>query len=1141
MKLPRHILTAGALLCYLQAAALPASHFATASRLAEGRWVKIKVTQTGIQRLTAEQLSRWGFSDPANVRVYGYSGVELADATFSTETPDDLPMQYSAVIDNSLYFYGEADYRVTVSDIRNIETVRNYYAPYSVYFLSDSETDSPTADEVSYKASENSSRTEHIAFDYQEREQWCPAEGASYYFSNKITSADSPEGKYSFSVFDAVQNPDASANPFYFYLLYQPAWRATNTVASKLKLVPGVPTSYRRGSDESFAYNFGYDPEISGQVIMSQMPKRSYVTVAPFDWSDNLTLPVSFYSSDSGLEWMAMNYAAMLYRRHNRLGTHGQLQMQFQNLNGANVAIDGLTPTSRVWDVTSALSVRPMAIGDDNAVSPDEAYGARIVAFDPASDNGFFTPEYIGEAPNSNLHGDSAPIDMLIVAPEAYITQAREIAALHKKHQGLRVKVVSPETVYNEFSSGAQSAIGLRRYVKMLYDRNPESFRYLFLFGLGSWDNRHLILSDNNYIVTYQATDNPGSSFAPYYTMDPRAFMADTFFGMLSDDFTTADIWRTKVDIAVGRYPVSTTDEADAAVVKFRDHLENYYKTDDFSRTILLAGHGDANQHVDMSEEAGRRLTSGSLGMELNKTFTAMFSPMNEADRLGTVSRFFTRGAGLGIFAGHGSYESIGPPSLMTSTSVSNINFGNHPMIFMATCHVLSLSSTTPTIGNTMLLHDSGPIGVISAGRQVYLSHNRQLYYAFTDEYAANRGSEYIGDIWRRSFNRIMESTSQTITSAAEGLGINTLNYNLGADPAMPIHAPQYTMAVTSLNGEAATGGPKPIKAYQTITLEGTVNDPATGDVIEDYTGTARVTVYDGLSQAPTLAPGNDDTPDRTFDIEQDILASASARITDGHWRVSLTLPKPAIGSPVKGNLAIITATASTADGGSACTTWRGISVGTDGNKPSDDTTGPEITEFYVNNPSFSDGDGVASPAVVYATIAPDPSGLYLSLGNLGNRPRLIVDETNSITDMQGAFVFNIDGSATLRVPLSGISEGYHTASLTVSDNLGNFSTRRIAFNLTNSGLTGKLTADDDIVTSNATITFTSNSGAEVARLIIEDINGKTIESTANPNFPFIWRPDETLPDGRYRVRALLKKENDRGVTPDLELILLRH
>ena len=109
MKLPRHILTAGALLCYLQAAALPASHFATASRLAEGRWVKIKVTQTGIQRLTAEQLSRWGFSDPANVRVYGYSGVELADATFSTETPDDLPMQYSAVINNSLNFYGEAD------------------------------------------------------------------------------------------------------------------------------------------------------------------------------------------------------------------------------------------------------------------------------------------------------------------------------------------------------------------------------------------------------------------------------------------------------------------------------------------------------------------------------------------------------------------------------------------------------------------------------------------------------------------------------------------------------------------------------------------------------------------------------------------------------------------------------------------------------------------------------------------------------------------------------------------------------------------------------------------------------------------------------------------------------------------------
>ena len=112
MKLPRHILTAGVLLCCLPAAALPASHFATASRLAEGRWVKIKVTHTGIQRLTAEQLSRWGFSDPANVRVYGYSGVELADATFSAETPDDLPMQYMSL--PSVVICSPRNYMITV-------------------------------------------------------------------------------------------------------------------------------------------------------------------------------------------------------------------------------------------------------------------------------------------------------------------------------------------------------------------------------------------------------------------------------------------------------------------------------------------------------------------------------------------------------------------------------------------------------------------------------------------------------------------------------------------------------------------------------------------------------------------------------------------------------------------------------------------------------------------------------------------------------------------------------------------------------------------------------------------------------------------------------------------------------------------
>ena len=48
--------------------------YASQSVLASGKWVRIKVEKDGIYRLTWEQLSDLGISNPANVRVYGNGG-----------------------------------------------------------------------------------------------------------------------------------------------------------------------------------------------------------------------------------------------------------------------------------------------------------------------------------------------------------------------------------------------------------------------------------------------------------------------------------------------------------------------------------------------------------------------------------------------------------------------------------------------------------------------------------------------------------------------------------------------------------------------------------------------------------------------------------------------------------------------------------------------------------------------------------------------------------------------------------------------------------------------------------------------------------------------------------------------------------
>ena len=59
------------------------------SVLADGKFVKIRIVNSGIYKLTYEDLSSMGIS-PANVRIFGYGGAML-EQSFLIPKPDDLP------------------------------------------------------------------------------------------------------------------------------------------------------------------------------------------------------------------------------------------------------------------------------------------------------------------------------------------------------------------------------------------------------------------------------------------------------------------------------------------------------------------------------------------------------------------------------------------------------------------------------------------------------------------------------------------------------------------------------------------------------------------------------------------------------------------------------------------------------------------------------------------------------------------------------------------------------------------------------------------------------------------------------------------------------------------------------------------
>lgn len=51
-----------------------APRYAAGSVLAQGRWVKIGITEDGVYRLTYADLQKMGFGDASRVKLYGYGG-----------------------------------------------------------------------------------------------------------------------------------------------------------------------------------------------------------------------------------------------------------------------------------------------------------------------------------------------------------------------------------------------------------------------------------------------------------------------------------------------------------------------------------------------------------------------------------------------------------------------------------------------------------------------------------------------------------------------------------------------------------------------------------------------------------------------------------------------------------------------------------------------------------------------------------------------------------------------------------------------------------------------------------------------------------------------------------------------------------
>lgn len=114
-----------------------ASIYASSSVLANGKWAKIRVSSTGIQKITSDVVRQAGFSDLSRIKVFGYGGnliPERLKAEWIKEH-DDLKEVPTCNIGGAKYFFGEGP--VSYTSASSSSRTRNPYSDYGYYFITE--------------------------------------------------------------------------------------------------------------------------------------------------------------------------------------------------------------------------------------------------------------------------------------------------------------------------------------------------------------------------------------------------------------------------------------------------------------------------------------------------------------------------------------------------------------------------------------------------------------------------------------------------------------------------------------------------------------------------------------------------------------------------------------------------------------------------------------------------------------------------------------------------------------------------------------------------------------------------------------------------------------------------------------------
>ena len=1033
----------------------------TNSVLATGDWYKFKVEETGVHRITRSFLEDLGMNvsgvNPANIKVYGHGGKTLSLLN-NQNTLFDLPETSIKVIggedgsfdaNDAILFYGTSTLGYNVENDSHI----NPYADESFYYVTASGGSGlrvQALQEPSGSANEQISTFTDAQF-HEEDEETATFVGRRWYGNRFDIENDQT---YTFDVLNPA--PGESMN------VIIKVGAISESVTSMALSVNGVSV----------------DPIVFGTTSDSFLlsTKEEVVTIPS---SGQVTVNLLFNNAGNPSSKAYLDYIRVV-STNSLQGGDGQFcfaKEGIELLSGIGAyTINGASQISEIWDVTDRDAIKNKLNQENASVFSFKSFLGTKRKYVAVDANDFLAPVMIANktVANQNLKGtllkgadgNFSDVDYLIVAPPFLLQPALRLATHHKNVNGLRVKVVSTDKIYEEFSSGKQDISAIRNMVRYVYENassDEDRIKYLCLFGDNSVDNKNRIPGNINPVPIFQTLSSNSTV---------SSFMSDDFFGNM--DINEGTIGGKTIDesgenrddidlldIAVGRMLADNVLLANTLVDKVIAYQSKASYGNWRNNFTLISDDVDASWEflalqVNL-DQLGDEIETQKPFINVKKIHSDAFEQQSSAggDRYPTVNAAIIEDIEVGSlivnYFGHGGEDGLAKEFIVTRDAAENLNNENrYPCIITVTCEFTKFDNPERiTAGElTYWNPDGGAISLVTTTRSITVT----LGVEFNQVMA----SELFG-FGTNQINTPAEALRISKNNLGTGRPLRRVVFYIG-DPAMHLAFPKQRINLTTLNDEPITTSKVVLEALSKVKIGGEVTDE-NGTLLSGYNGILEAKVFDKNVQRTTL--GNDgvrdsassdidgdglnsDILDFTFKILGEGIFNGQATVTNGKFDFEFVVPRD-IQLPVgNGRLSFY------AQKNNALEDQTGFSLdlrigGLNANAPADNI-GPEI-QLFMNDESFISG-GITNASPNLIAKLSDINGINTASG-IGHDMIAILDGDESnpfvLNEFYQAAVDDFTKGETL-YKFRDLEDGLHTLTFKAWDVYNNSSTAEIQF-----------------------------------------------------------------------------------------------